>query len=61
MIVAFTAQIVMVASWIANGKPVPFNCKPNPPLLPPDVIFKLVRVSGKTKGNTVGALDTIPI
>ncbi len=51
----------MVASWIANGKPVPFNCKPNPPLLPPDVIFKLVRVSGKTKGNTVGALDTIPI
>ena len=59
-IVTLTPQIVIHASWMLETKPVPLRCNPNPPLFPPEVRFKLVRVRGKLNATTAGELGTIP-
>ena len=61
VMVADTPQMLTVVPGTrVVGKPVPTKCSPNPPLVPPEVTFKLARVSGKLNGTTAGARATIP-
>jgi hypothetical protein len=61
--VAYTPQTVTVVPGTKLvGKPFPINCSPKPPLVPPELILRLVRDNGKLKEDTAGAgaLGTIP-
>ena len=58
--VAETPHIVTVAEEVVKGKPVPVRIIKYPPLSVPEVILRLVKVNGKSKGVTAGNSATFP-